>query len=386
MKSEDIVKLPLNEILQSLGYEVDRSKSSRRAIVMKNDCGDKVIVNRASSGDYLYFNPNDDKDRGNLFSFCKNRQLDYKVVISNFSNNVEQVIHSLKPQNTIQEKREREEKIQLFEGFENLKEDNEVLKKRCLSFAELNFKDLKQDKQGNLCVKLWETKKIEDGRELIFPCGYSAKLRRALTHRDGERLKKPIKNLIYGDKGVEILIGNFNSFKEVKNIIISESVIDSLSYKEIAGIKSEECIVIGTGGNLKENEWNVIKNLAEKFNNSNFTLAFDRDEEGRKFCEKVGLMLSEIIPNEKIKIAIPQLKDFNDDLQIIKTFNLDKSDQEIEKKVKAEIIRRENKIKSSFLSDFEKSKLITKCEELKKKVVGFKEQEANNSKKKAISR
>lgn len=367
MKSEELVKLPLNEILQSLGYTEDLSKSTKRSIVMKNDNGDKVIINRASSGDYLYFNPHNEKDRGNIYSFCKNRGVDHREILKIFKAGGE-VKHSLTPRNISEDDRKRKEKIQLFETFENLQEDNEVIKRRCLNFEELEFKDLKQDKQGNLCVKIWENKKANaNGAEVIMPCGYSVKLRRPITHREGVKLKKPIKNLIYGDKGVEILLGKFEKLKEVKNIIISESVIDSLSFRELKSISPKECIIVGLGGNIKEGEMEVLQNLSQKFANADFHLAFDRDTEGRKFCEKVSLALAEIIPQEKINIAIPQLKDFNDDLQIIKKLNLPKSEQELEKKLKEEVKKLENQAKKT-LSHYQKSKIEVVCLEYKQKL------------------
>ncbi|GAA7257501.1 hypothetical protein HpCK38_15110 [Helicobacter pylori] len=367
MKSEELVKLPLNEILQSLGYVEDLNKSTKRSIVMKNDNGDKIIINRASSGDYLYFNPHNEKDRGNIYSFCKNRGVDHRQILHIFKSGKE-VKHSITPRNISEDDKNKKEKIQLFETFENLQEDNEVIKRRYLNFEELKFKDLKQDKQGNLCVKVWENKKANaNGAEVIMPCGYSVKLRRPITHREGVKLNKPIKNLIYGDKGVEILLGKFEKLEEVKNIIISESVIDSLSFRELKDISPKECIIVGLGGNLKEGEMEVLQNLSHKFINADFHLAFDRDSEGRKFCEKVSLALAEIIPQEKINIAIPQLKDFNDDLQIIKRLKLSKTEQELEKKLKEEVKELEKRIKNS-LSEYQKSKIEDICLEYKQKL------------------
>lgn len=70
------VKIPLQDILLANGYEIDREKSSSRNPVLKSNGGHKVIISLMPSGDYLYFNPNDDRDRGNIYTLAKNHGLD----------------------------------------------------------------------------------------------------------------------------------------------------------------------------------------------------------------------------------------------------------------------------------------------------------------------
>lgn len=78
------VKLPLHEVLLANGYEIDREKSTARNPVLKSSSGHKVIISLMPSGDYLYFNPNDDRDKGNIYTLAKNHGLDINEMIESY--------------------------------------------------------------------------------------------------------------------------------------------------------------------------------------------------------------------------------------------------------------------------------------------------------------
>ena len=80
MSTEEVLQLPLDQILLSMGYAKDKEKSSQN-IKLKNENGDSLVISRNAKGDYLYFNPNDDKDRGNLLNFCKNRGVKFQDLL-----------------------------------------------------------------------------------------------------------------------------------------------------------------------------------------------------------------------------------------------------------------------------------------------------------------
>ena len=78
MNAEEVLQLPLDQILLNLGYFKDKEKSSKNHIKLKNNNGDTLVVSRNAKGHYLYFNPHDEqKDRGNIFNFCKNRGIKF---------------------------------------------------------------------------------------------------------------------------------------------------------------------------------------------------------------------------------------------------------------------------------------------------------------------
>ena len=82
-QADEILSMPLNEILEQNGYFYKREKNSRNYLTMSNENGDTIVISRQNDGHYLYFNPNEDTDRGNIFSFCKNRGISYKNLIDN---------------------------------------------------------------------------------------------------------------------------------------------------------------------------------------------------------------------------------------------------------------------------------------------------------------
>lgn len=83
---ENLVELALDEILKNNGYFEKRDKSSRNYKTLTNDYGDTIVISRQSNGHYLYFNPNDSTDRGNIYSFAKNRGVEVKDLIDEDKN------------------------------------------------------------------------------------------------------------------------------------------------------------------------------------------------------------------------------------------------------------------------------------------------------------
>lgn len=55
----------------TLGYQIDRKKSTGSSIVMRLD-GDKIVISK-KSGAWVYFSVHDDRDNGTVIDFVKNR-------------------------------------------------------------------------------------------------------------------------------------------------------------------------------------------------------------------------------------------------------------------------------------------------------------------------
>ena len=66
---QDIMQLPLHKIFLANGYRIDRNKSSMNYPCLTNDNGEHIIVSKKENN-YLYFNPQNDTDRGNIFLFA----------------------------------------------------------------------------------------------------------------------------------------------------------------------------------------------------------------------------------------------------------------------------------------------------------------------------
>ncbi|OCS40493.1 hypothetical protein CFVI92203_07820 [Campylobacter fetus subsp. venerealis cfvi92/203] len=324
---KDIKKLSLDIILINNGYYYDREKSSQNYKVVKNDNGDKVIISRATSGDYLYFNPNNDSDKGNIYSFCKNRGVSVKDLIDEnkindikeLQNNTKKIINQDKSNNEIVEK---------FKKLDKIDKNSFLTDKRKISSELLaNFSSLKQDdKFKNAVVPTYtlDVVKTNDGnREFLKQTGTISYLSKPLTHDpQGKPYDKPIKQLCNGTKGVEILKadGAYKSPKDFKKIVICESMIDTLSYCEMKGVDLKETLLCSSNGQISVSQKEVIKALVKLAPNAEVVLGFDNDERGKEF----GKVLQEIVPNASR--VMPVLKDFNDDLVVGKTLGLKAKD------------------------------------------------------------
>jgi hypothetical protein len=66
--------IDLRQYAASIGFRMDKHKSSRSSTIMRRDA-DKIIIKRdAGDGHYLFFTVHDDDDNGSIIDFVKNRQ------------------------------------------------------------------------------------------------------------------------------------------------------------------------------------------------------------------------------------------------------------------------------------------------------------------------
>ena len=70
MEKNEIIKLPLHEILKNNGWWIKKNKSTATSKTLTNDYDDLVVVSKLKNDDYVYFKPNS-SDRGNIFNFAK---------------------------------------------------------------------------------------------------------------------------------------------------------------------------------------------------------------------------------------------------------------------------------------------------------------------------
>lgn len=364
--NDGIIKYPLDEILKRIGYFEKREKSSRNYKTLTNDQDDTVVISCQANGHYLYFNPNDDKDRGNIYNFAKNRGVSIKDLIDEnkindvkeLQNNNKRIINTNKINNEIIEK---------FNKLDKIDKNSFLITKRKIDPKLLdNFSSLKQDdKYKNAVVPTYTlqiTKTASGDIKRLKQTGIISYLSKPLTQdAQGQTYSKPIKQLCNGIKGLEILKADnsHKSPKEFKNIVVTESMIDTLSFCEIKGIDLKETLLCSTNGQISTSQKEAIQTLSKLAPNAKFILGFDNDERGKEF----GKILEQIVPNSDREMPI--LKDFSDDLVVGKALGL-----------KANEINKENIAKP--LSEFNK-----KVEYLSKKY-DFLESQAKSSKVKEL--
>lgn len=312
--NEKSLSLPLDVILAQKGYFYKKEKCSANFLTMKNEKDDLIVITRQNNGHYLYFNPINDADKGNIYSFCKNRNLSIDDLLDKKDlKDLQTKEHNIKPSSL------NNKAIEAINAYNELNplnlNDNFLHTQRLINKDILaKFSGLKTDKFGNACVPSFLNNEYK-GVALINQCGFMSYLSKPLNK--GEAL---IKQLCYGKKGLEVLKGEDVKAKELENIIVCESMIDALSLFELKGFESKNVLLCSTNGQITQSHLDMLKGFVSLSKNAKFTLGFDNDEKGVNFTKKI----SEILKGQELCVLKPILKDFNDDLVMIKCLNLNK--------------------------------------------------------------
>lgn len=316
-------KLPLHEVLLANGYEIDREKSTARNPVLKSNGGHKVIISLMPSGDYLYFNPNDDRDRGNIYTLAKNHGLDINEMIESYLQMPVDKKFNIKAKSDKENVKEIVDKFNALPCYDSKK--HPYLKNRSIDSAIIDnyAKNIKVDKYFNVYFPQYSL--IKD-RKNIYVRGYTMKLATPIyKDKDGKEYEKPIKSLTKGEKGLEILMPKDTN--NITSVILAESSIDTLSFAEIAN--ENNAVLIATSGNANiENTMKTIEFIHNKLNIQQYHLTFDNDEAGTKLRNQFYEALHKKFDTEFGKASIvnihsPYSKDFNDDLKIFKLLKID---------------------------------------------------------------
>lgn len=314
--NQENLLLPLDMILAENGYSYKKEKCSRNHLTMKNENDDLIVITRASNGHYLYFNPIDDRDKGNIYSFCKNRGIKLDDLLdTDKSLEIKDLKHNINPSSL---NNKAIEALNHYKELKNLscEELNFFSIKRFIDERILKpFSRLKVDKFHNICVPSFVLDDLKSlGEKFINQCGFMKYLQYPIKQENGV-----LKQLCYGKKGLEVLKADNVSSKDIQNIIVCESIIDALSLYQLDEYKSENTLLCSTNGQVSPNHFAVLEFLAQN-SKATLILGFDNDKKGKDFAFKT----KEALKAHKIIIKTPCLKDFNDDLIAHKFLRLNK--------------------------------------------------------------
>jgi len=296
-----------------MGFKKDKIKSSSNSIVMLKD-EEKIIVAKDKTDKYIYFNPDNDNDNGDIFNYLSNRGIksykDMQETLKNIDMNIE--IPELKIKGTISSAEDLKAVAEWhnYEQKENCDysylTDTRLIKQ---SIVEAYNHLLKADKQGNIIVPL--TKFMEDRIGKYFDImGYDRKLKNPKPNQ--------AKSYINGRKGVCILapkdIGN------AENVVIGESYIDCLSYIQLHHLNPHKTTILSTQGTITKTELDTIKAIidrtARRIVLKKIHLAFDEDRKGKEYFMKTeAMIIRETEYGDKIiKKELAGYKDWNEKL------------------------------------------------------------------------
>ena len=311
--NEKNLTLPLDAILLNNGYVYKKEKCSVNFLTMKNENDDLIVITRSNNGHYLYFNPIDDKDKGNIYSFCKNRGVKITDLLDEKGvKGLELKEHTINP-SSLNDK--AIEALNTYKEFKDLdKENNFFVLKRFLSQECLKqFSNLKQDKFHNVIVPTFILDKCRD-INFINMAGFMNYLKSPIKRENAF-----IKQLCYGKKGLEVLKNEHTKINDIENVIVCESIIDSLSLFELTQFESKSTLLCSTNGQITINHCEILDFLLNKQTlKAKLIIGFDNDNKGKNFTQK----LTSTLPKGKYEVRIPCLKDFNDDLMASKLLNL----------------------------------------------------------------
>ncbi len=295
-------------------FEIDKKKNSNNqvesmnCVFMRNDVDDKLVITRNTNGHYIYFNPENDRDKGTIFDFIENRRagknfsMSYaKKIINDFSGNIKKSY--IKPTGIKLAAKTNDQALTKVQAhFNKLPELNntDFLESRGLS-KELLFSDV--------CKKRIYNEEYADKNSgavytnTVFPLyGFNDKKSVVLGF---ERRNDEFKGAFEGSlKSASIWVSSFNKAEPVNNFVVSESAVDSLSYAQIKDDwRSANNVYAATSGSAWDGHIDLYQKTINNLKPAAVVLANDNDCAGERFnCKILGrLELSNYVDAEYLE-------------------------------------------------------------------------------------
>jgi 5S rRNA maturation endonuclease (ribonuclease M5) len=268
-------EINLVEYAESQGYEIDRKKSSKNCLVLKDTRGDKILVGvDRNDGHYFYCSVNDDRDKGSIIDFIQKRD---SLNLGEVRKELRRWLRSDyagKPKTAAISKpipttKERHQMTARFEGMKVI-ENHPYLNKRGIfpdTIESVLFRGtIYADKRNNVIFPHHDEEGI---------CGYEIRNDQYKGYSEG------------GTKG----LWHSQENSEDKRLVICESPIDCLSYYYL--FDEGQTRYVATGGTLSEKQKDLIREALAKIQGGEIIIATDRDEAGEKLAGELGKLAPE---------------------------------------------------------------------------------------------
>lgn len=281
---EQFKRINLVDYASTKGYEVDKKKTTKASVVMRDGNGDKIVISKSPQNHSIYFSVRDSQDHGTIIDFIQNRE----------GKNLGEIRKSLRSwsgsdlanKKLPKPKTRKYDPISVNRVFNKFKAVNgwqPYLDSRGLSPAiksERFHGKIRSNKYGDAIF-------VHRGRKGIT--GYEIR---------GRKYKGFAKN---GKKSLWFS----RNFRNDNRLVISETAIDGLSYHQIHG--DERTRYASTGGNLNNDvQPDLLKSAINRMieRGGKVVLAFDNDQGGRELARKIRDMVPED-GQDKIKEHYP---------------------------------------------------------------------------------
>ncbi len=283
---------------QSLGYEIDQKKTTRRSVAMYQGHSDKIIVSK-KNGTWIYFSVYDQCDNGTIIDFIQNRSQkslletgkELQLWMDGF---VEQSLSSpsinLSDDTTYDPAR-----IKKLFNYYSLARNHAYLKNRGITQQVL--------KSSRFADRVFQDKY----KNAVFP-----------HFKNGQACGLELKgeNISLFVRGSEKTLWRSNIFKSDDCLVIAEAPIDAISYQILHNLST--AFYVATSGGFSKNQSDMIKSFIEDFNQfKEITIATDNNAGGDQITERLYRIIQETKFNGHIKRHSPDQsgQDWNDVLK-----------------------------------------------------------------------
>jgi len=295
-KNINLVSFAVNRF----GYMVDTKRSSENSIVLRKGEGEKLIVTRDVDGHYVYFAPVTPflSDSGSIIDFIQARMRLRLGQVRLLLRSYQGASYSHLPEKT----------ARLTQDIKPVNKNTLAVLKEYESFFDLSSSEYLESrfvrKEIYTNRRFYSKIRVDKRSNLIFPhfnkqgvCGFERKNRNFLGFSAG------------GKKA----IWSSNRYANDERLVITEAVIDALSYHALFG--NEQTRYASTSGAWSDTTTQMIWVTTQALPKASgkVILAYDNDKEGDKYRRATHQILKG--SGKEIQEHLPQKKDFNEDLK-----------------------------------------------------------------------
>ena len=253
----------LSAFAASYGYEVDKKKTTKTSIAMKSG-NDKVIISK-KKGIWVYFSVNDDADSGTIVDFVKNRT----------NKTMPEIGRMLAAQNGLSDPLPTSHKV------ENQSYDIRRVKaifNRCDPFQRSRYLE-SRGLDAELIKSTRFTGRVFVDRHcnVVFPHFENGRL-------SGLELKNRDRGLLV--KGSKKTFWRSNSSRSDSIVVVTEAVIDALSYAKLFQNPNE--LYLATGGGVSASQCQLFAKMLSATNTiKKVVIATDSDSGGDRIAKRL---------------------------------------------------------------------------------------------------
>lgn len=296
-------QIDLAAYIESRGYTRDPRASSNRYAVLRSPSGDKINVSRGSNGHFRYVNTADDRDKGTIVDFVQLRdrcslgevRKTLRAWLNNTPSNVTQTGSSPPPSPSpsvdLQRVRETWRQASLVTDTHAHLQQERSIPQAILADPIFAGRIRTEGRFGNAMFAHF-------GPKL---CGFEIKNRGFTGFATG------------GVKGLHCS----RAREDDRELVISETAIDSLSYAALFG--TERRRFVSTAGQPSSDQLRLVQSAAQKLPaGAAFVLALDNDDGGRRLELALRATLAEAnVPASAVRTHLPDAlgADWNDVLK-----------------------------------------------------------------------